>query len=110
MSKRARISATLFTFLMLGVLALLVARPAYASPVAELTINGSKSSPDSMTALGKAIKAVDGKNATVVIDLNQDLIGGPLELPAKCTITINMRGHKSIATSPREAPLVTPYW
>ena len=94
MSKRARIFATLSTFLVLGVLALLVARPAYASPVAELTINGSKSSPDSMTALEKAIKAVDGKNATVVIDLNQDLIGGPLELPAKCTTTINMRGHK----------------
>ncbi len=93
MSKRARISATLFTFLVLGVLALLVARPAYADSMFNLTINGARSYPNSLADLQKALNAQNGKGSTITIDFNTDVKGGPLELPEKATITINLNSH-----------------
>ncbi len=94
MSKRARaiVPSLVFCFVF-GVIALLVPRPAYADSMFNLTINGAKSYPNSLADLQKALNAQNGKGSTITIDFNKDVKGGPLELPEKATITINLNSH-----------------
>ena len=95
MNKRARVLVSVVCTLVLGVCALFVARPAYAvDSMFTLSVNGVRTTIiNSLADLQEKLNAQDGKNKTIIIIFNKDVTGGPLELPSKSTITINLNGH-----------------
>ena len=72
---------------------MVTADSAYAASVVDLSVDGAKSSPNSVAELQNALKSAGGKNKNVTIDLNQDIMGDPIELPDKTTVTFNLNGH-----------------
>ena len=95
MNKRARVIVPPLAFcIMFGVIALFVARPAYAKSMFNLSVNGVRTTNiNSLASLQEKLNAEDGKNRAIIIDFNSDVTGGPLELPSKSTVTINLNGH-----------------
>ncbi len=93
MSGRTRaLALVLFTIVSMAYV-MIVADSAYAASMVDLNVDGVKSSPNSVAELQNALKSAGGKNKNVTISLNQDIMGDPIELPDKTTVTFNLNGH-----------------
>ena len=92
MKKRALVPilfAALFT-------AVLLARPAYAASGGTIS-NGDGTGSESFDSLGQLQQKIDARfkreGSNFRIRLDNDLAGGPLEIYAKTTVTMDMAGH-----------------